>query len=146
METSTPSPGSTRRTAILLVLVAFAAGVLIGFAGGRVYSLYRLLDRGRGPEVIRTRLLHHLDRELKLTAQQHDQIAAIMDRHHKRMMEITEGIRPQMRQEIESANREIEAVLTPEQRTKYDAMRMRLERFIPAHGRRRGGPLGPPGR
>ena len=82
--------------------------------------------------------------ELSLTSQQRDQIGSIMDRHHKRMQEITEAIHPQMRQELESANREIEAILTPEQRTKYNTMRMRLERFIPGHGRRRGGPP-PPG-
>src|SRR5438094_976231 len=144
METPTPSPSSTRRTAILLVAVAFIAGALIGFAGGRVYSIYHLFDRGHRPEFMRQRIVGHLDRELKLTSQQHDQIVAIMDRHHKRMQEITEAIHPQMRQELEVANREIEAILTPEQRTKYNTMRMRLERFIPGHGRRRSGPP-PPG-
>jgi hypothetical protein len=137
METPTPSPGSTRRTAILLVAVAFVAGTLIGFAGGRVYSISRLFDRGHAPDSVRSRILHHLDRELKLTPQQRDQIGAIMETHHKRMEQISEGIRPQMRQELDSANREIEAVLTPEQRTKYEAMRMRMERFIPGHSRRR---------
>jgi len=137
METPTPSPGSTRRTAVLLVAVAFVAGALVGFAGGRVYSISRLFDRGHGPDTMRTRILHHLDRELKLTPQQRDRIGAIMDAHHKRMQQLSEGIRPQMHQEIDSANREIEAVLTPEQRTKYEEMRMRMERFIPGHTRRR---------
>src|SRR5438552_9550492 len=130
METPTPSPGSTRRTAVLLVAIAFLAGALIGFAGGRVYSIYRLFGAGHGGhEFMRQRILGHLDRELKLTPQQKDQIGAIMDRHHKRMTEISEGIRPQMRQELDGANREIEAVLTPDQRAKYEAMRMRMERF-----------------
>ena len=145
METPTPSPASTRRTAILLVAVAFVAGALIGFAGGRVYSIYHIFDRGRGgPELMRQRIIGHLDRELNLTPPQHEQIGAILNRHHKRMMELTEGIHPQIRQEIETANREIEAVLTPEQRTKYEKMRMRMERFIPGHGRRHGGPPPPP--
>ena len=144
METPTPSPVSTRRTAVLLVAVAFVAGALIGFAGGRVYSIYRLLHHGPRGDFVRDRILQHLDHELSLTPQQHDQIGSIMDRHHKRMQEITEGIRPQMHQELDNANREIEAVLTPEQRKKYDAMRMHMERFIPGHGRRREGPP-PPG-
>ena len=147
METSTPSPSSTRRTAILLGAVAFVAGALIGFAGGRVYSIYRLLDRGRrSPEAMRNRILGHLDKELKLTPQQHDQIGAIMDRHHQRIEQISQSVRPQIRQELDNANREIESVLTPEQRTKYDAMRMRMDRFMPGH-RRHGGPPpegGPP--
>ncbi len=136
METPTPSPASsTRRTAVLLVAVAFVAGALIGFAGGRVYSIYRLMHRGPRTEFQRDRILNHLNRELNLTPQQHDQIAAIMERHHKRMQEISEGVRPQMHQEIEGANREIEAVLTPEQRKKYEDMRMRMDKFRRREGR-----------
>ena len=146
METPTPSPTSTRRTAILLVAVAFVAGALIGFAGGRVYSIYRLFGR-RGPEFDAHGIMRHLDRELNLTPQQHDQIGAIVDRHHKRMQAIADGIRPQMHQELEAANREIEAVLTPEQRTKFDDMHMRMQRFLPGHGGRHrdGQPAPPPG-
>ena len=140
METPTPSPGSTRRTAILLVAVAFVAGALIGFAGGRVYSVYRLLHRSPRGDFMKDRILAHLDRELSLTSQQRDQIGSIMDRHHKRMQEITEGIRPQLHTEIEAANHEIQILLTPEQRTKFDEMHMRMQRFLPGHGRRHDGP------
>jgi Spy/CpxP family protein refolding chaperone len=131
METPSPSPISTRRTAVLLVAVAFVAGALIGFAGGRVYSIYHIFNRR--PESIERGILRHLDRELKLTPQQHDQIAAIIDRHHKRMVEITDGVRPQMRQELDSANREIDVLLTPEQRTKFNEMHMRMQRFRRSH-------------
>ena len=124
METSTPSAGNTRRTAILLVAVAFVAGALIGFAGGRAYTLFH----GPRPraELMSRRILDHLDHELTLTAQQYDRIKEIMDRHHRRMMEISEGLRPQMHQEVEAANREVDAVLTPEQREKFQKMRMRF--------------------
>ena len=145
METSTPSTSSARRNAILLVAVAFVAGALIGFAGGRVYSIFHGPMRGRGPEFMRGRIVSHLHRELNLTSQQHDQIAQIMDRHHKRMQEISGGIQPQMRQEIDAANREIEALLTPEQRKKFQTMRMRMDRFAPHRSRRgEGGPPPPP--
>ena len=146
METSTPSPSSTRRNAILLVAVAFVAGALIGFAGGRVYSMFHGPLRGRGPDFMRGRIVSHLHRELNLSEQQHDQIAQIMDRHHKRMQEISAGIRPQMRQELDAANREIEALLTPEQREKFKKMRIRMD-HMPRRGRVRGGgpPPPPPG-
>ena len=128
METPTPSPSSsnTRRNAILLVAVAFVAGALMGFAGGRVYSLWRPF--GHHPDFIRDGILRHLDRELNLTPQQHDRIAQIMDQHHKRMLDLSSGIRPQMRQELDNANREIEAVLTPEQRSRFEKMHLRMER------------------
>jgi Spy/CpxP family protein refolding chaperone len=127
METPTPSPASsTRRTAILLVAVAFVAGALIGFAGGRVYSIYRLFHR---PESATRGILRHLDRELKLNPQQHDQVAAILDRHHKRMQSIMDTVRPQMHQELDAANKEIGAVLTPEQRKKFEEMQLRMQRL-----------------
>lgn len=146
METSTPSASNARRNAILIVAVAFVAGALIGFAGGRVYSIFHGPMRGRGPEFMRGRIVSHLDRELSLTTRQHEQIAEIMDRHQKRMQELSGGIQPQMRQEIDAANREIEALLTPEQREKFQKMRMRMERFGPHRPRRReDGPPPPPG-
>ncbi len=146
METSTPSPSSARRNAILLVAVAFVAGALIGFAGGRFYSLFHGPMRGGpGPEFVRGRIISHLDRELDLTPQQKDQLAQIMDRHHKRMQDLSAAVRPQMRQEIEAANREIEAVLTPEQREKFQTMRMRMDRYLPRRGRHHEGPPPPPG-
>ena len=135
METPTPSPtSSTRRTAILLVAVAFVAGALIGFAGGRVYSIYRLFNR-RGSESVTRGILRHLDRELKLTPPQHDRVSVILEQHHKRMQALADTVRPQMHQELEAANKEIDAVLTPEQRKKFDEMHMRMQRFLPGHGR-----------
>ena len=135
METSTPSGSNTRRMAILLVAVAFAAGALIGFAGGRVYSMFHGPKPRHRPDFVSGRILEHLDDALDLTPQQHEQVEQIMKRHHKRMMEISEGVRPQIHQEIEAANREVEAVLTPQQREKFQKMRMRMPRF-------RGGPRG----
>jgi Spy/CpxP family protein refolding chaperone len=122
------------------VAVAFVAGALIGFAGGRVYSIYRLLNR-RGEAATRG-IVRHLDRELKLTPQQHDQVAAIIDRHHKRMQSISDAIRPQMRQELDAANKEIDAVLTPEQRKKFGEMQMRMQRLRGRH--HEGEPAPPP--
>lgn len=131
METSTPSAGNTRRTAILIVAVAFVAGALIGFAGGRVWSLLRGPLPHR-PDFIRGRIVEHLDEVLGLTPQQREQVETIMERHHERMRAISDGVRPQMRQEIDAANREVDAILTPEQRAKFQKMRMRM-RFHGPH-------------
>ena len=114
--------------------MAFVAGALIGFAGGRVYSIFHgPLHGGRIDAQIRDRMLHHLDSELKLTPQQHDQVKQIIDRHHQKMEEISAGMRPQMRQEIESMNAEIEKVLNPEQRQKFQSLSERMRQRH--HGR-----------
>ena len=132
MATSTASPSNARRTAILLVAVAFIAGALIGFAAGRIYLIHHGGPlRDRGAEFVRDRMLKHLDRELSLTPEQHAKVAQIMDRHHQRMDEIVAGVRPQIRQEIDAASREIDAVLTPEQKQKFVPLRMRMENRLP---------------
>ena len=124
MTTSTPSAANPRRTAILLVAVTFLAGALIGFAGGRAWSLLR--GPFHPPDFVRGRIVEHLDEALDLTPQQHEQVESIMKRHHERMRAISDGLRPQMRQEIDAANREVDAILTPQQREKFQKMRMRM--------------------
>jgi len=124
------------------VAIAFVAGALIGFAGGRVYSLFHGPMRRMHGEYIQRRIIEHLDDELRLTPQQHQKVEQIMQHHHRRMQEISEGLRPRMREEIEAANREVDALLTPEQREKFHKMQMRM-RFMPPP--RDGHPPPPPG-
>ena len=145
METPTPSTSSARRTAVLLVAVAFVAGALIGVAGDRVMLIHqRDFFQRRGVQFMERRIVDHLGRELQLTPPQRAQVEQILQRHHQRMRQISDGIRPQMGQEIDAANREIVSILTPEQRKKFESMRMRIG---PHHGRRdhAEGPPPPPG-
>lgn len=137
METSTASPTKARATALVVVVVAFLAGLLVGVAGDHVYLIHsRQLSPRRGMEGMTRRLLDRLDHELGLTPQQRDQVNRIIESHHQKIQALTSGVRPQIRQELDQANREIGAILTPEQRVKYDAVRMRMH----------GGPhLHPPG-
>ena len=126
METSTASPTKARATALVVVVVAFLAGLLVGVAGDHVYLIHsRQLSPRRGMEAM-TRLLDRLDHELELTPQQRDQVHRIIESHHRKIEVLTGGIRPQIRRELDQANREIGAILTPEQRVKYDAVRMRM--------------------
>lgn len=126
METSTASPTKARATALVVVVVAFLAGLLVGVAGDHVYLIHsRQLSPRRGMEAM-TRLLDRLDHELELTPQQRDQVHRIIESHHRKIEVLTGGVRPQIRQELDQANREIGAILTPEQRVKYDAVRMRM--------------------
>ena len=126
METSTASPTKARATALVVVVVAFLAGLLVGVAGDHVYLIHsRQLSPRRGMEAM-ARLLDRLDHELKLSPEQRDQVHRIIEAHHRKIEALTGGVRPQIRQELEQANREIGAILTPEQRVKYDALRLRM--------------------
>jgi hypothetical protein len=117
-----------------VVIIAFVAGVLVGVAGDHLLFIHHVFSRG----FVAGRIADRLDRELHLSAQQKTQVQQILDRHRKRIDVITSGVRPQVRQEIDSTNAEIEKILTPEQRAQFAKMRMRMP------GRRGMGPPPPP--
>src|SRR5437588_12253793 len=92
-------------------------------------------------------LVEHLDRELNFTPQQKQAVTQIIERHRARMETLSASIRPQMRQELDATSAEIEKVLTPEQRTKYESLQLhRQQRRMNRRGPRRVPPglPGPP--
>ena len=124
-----PPPRNSKKTiiiAVIVVLVAFASGGIAGMLVEHVHLMRRM--HGRGPRFAPQMMVHRLDRTLDLTPEQRTKVEEIVMRHHQRIVAITESTRPRVRQELEAANREIEAVLTPEQREKFEKLRLHLER------------------
>lgn len=122
---------STKIVATIVVLVVFAGGLVIGVVADRLWMMHH----GPGPHrlavhVITARVLGRLDDELHLTPQQHDEVKKILDAHAARIQAISEGMHPQIRQEVERNNDEIARLLTPEQRQKFDKLKMQ---FVPRH-------------
>jgi hypothetical protein len=113
----------TRTTAVALfvLFVTFVAGVLVGIVGDRI----AIRHRGLVPDFATHVLVRRLDRALDLSDHQRDQLTKIIDRRHSSINALFNGVRPRVREEIEAANREIEAILTPEQRVKYGKLKMR---------------------
>ena len=117
-------PINARTSAALLVVVAFVAGLLIGVAGDHLFFIHRHEMR-RGQFGAR-QIVDRLDRELHLTSQQKTQMQGILDRHRARIDTIMGTVRPQMRQEIDAGNAEIDKLLTPEQRVQFQHLKMLL--------------------
>jgi Spy/CpxP family protein refolding chaperone len=131
----TPAPAprnsSTKIVATIVVFIAFACGVAVGVFGDHIWMMHHgSRARREAMHVITSRILNRLDRELDLTPQQHAQVKQILDAHSVRVQQIFEGVHPQVRHEIELGNDEIRQVLTPEQRAKYEKLRMHL---MPLH-------------
>src|SRR5262245_2894142 len=103
--------------ALIVVLVAFVSGAAAGILADHLLMMHR---GPRGPHAAPHRMLRILDRRLDLTPDQHQKVREIIERHHARIWALSEGIRPQIHREIEAANAEIEAVLTPAQREKFE--------------------------
>jgi Spy/CpxP family protein refolding chaperone len=59
-------------------------------------------------------------RELDLTSEQSAQVDQIMRASHKRMVKIYEPVSPQAREETRRVRQEIQAILTPDQKKRFN--------------------------
>ena len=124
-----PPPRGSKKTiviAVIVVIVAFVSGAVAGVLVEHVHLMRRF--HGRMPRFVPQMMLHRLDRTLDLTPEQRTKVEEIVMRHHQRIVAITESTRPRVREELEAANREIEALLTPEQREKFAKLRLHIGR------------------
>lgn len=120
-----------RLLAAALLGVVFLAGIVVGVAGDRAL----LLRQGRvlpkeGLQIVSSRIVRAMDRELDLTEAQKASIGQILDERKARIGRIWSEVRPDVRAEIERSNAEIAAKLTPEQRVRFEEILARWERRI----------------
>ncbi len=112
---------SNKVLAAVVLAITFVVGAILGVAGDRLWVMTHGGPR-RSPEMI----VRHLTYALRLSDQQRAEVTEIVRRHQQRIAAVTSATRPAVQQELEQANREIEQVLTPEQRERFARMRMRL--------------------
>ena len=120
--------------AIFVLGVTFAAGIAVG-----VFGVFVMHKRRGGPQIppfATEAMVQRLDRHLDLTDEQRAKIMVIVEKRHQRINSMWQEIRPRVDAEITETNAEIEKILTPEQREKFQKMKMHLLRR-PHHGDRR---------
>ncbi|MDZ7343736.1 MAG: hypothetical protein ONA90_04415 [candidate division KSB1 bacterium] len=111
-------------------VLTFAAGVLTGALVVREFAVPPLpptdMPRAGGRELgIPLNFLH---RRLDLTEMQRQQINAIVKKYQEQIRDHLQQARPWMHDTMQQMRREIESVLTPEQREKYPKELSRLGR------------------
>lgn len=116
------SLGRVRLQGIVLLLIAFVAGGVAGFAGGRITAHRVPLRTGFGihTTVNRPRGLPPFFDRLGLSPDQRAKITAILERERPRTDSILRISLPALRAIAESAHAEIRDVLTPAQREQLD--------------------------
>jgi Spy/CpxP family protein refolding chaperone len=108
--------------AVVVLVLTFVAGMAAGVFGAHMHILYGGPGAARFPRA----MVNRLDRRLDLTDAQRKQVEEIVNRRHANIDAVWGGARPRVRAEIEAANEEIARVLTPEQRARFEKMRMRM--------------------
>ncbi len=127
-----------RLGAVAAVLALFALGVI---AGGLATHLFYAKNLGRPgrPPWVPPKIFEEPLRGLDLSREQEHEIREILRRTRREAAALREELRPRVHELMEKAVREIEQVLTPEQREAFARMRQRqrrrTEQFL----------LGPPG-
>jgi len=120
---------SARTIAVVTVIATLIVGFLIGVVADRVW-LYRHGPRfgSRAQRFTTDRIVKRLDGELHFTDSQRAQVTQIIQARQQRIATIQGAVRPQIRAQIDQTNAEIEKILTPEQRTKFEEIKMRIHR------------------
>lgn len=140
MSTDTPQPTPAdpplppRRSPwlhLLLLLVVFGSGMVCG--GGLSAVLIRNQVRSvvHHPEQSSDRLLNLLNRALRLSDAQHEQIALILHRRQARLRQLRQAVQPQIEHELNAAVNEVTEVLTPTQRQRWRRIVDRLRGWRP---------------
>jgi Spy/CpxP family protein refolding chaperone len=115
---------STRRAAVLLL-----ATFVLGAAAGAGLMAYASRTPPLPPAQGRAAwYLHHLTRNLDLTAVQQDSVKAVLDRYTPAMDSLMSEIRPRLDTVRTAMRAEIARFLDPAQEKEFDAMRQKHER------------------
>jgi len=120
---SPPARRGRTRTLLLMLAVFLCGGVCGG--GLTVAAVARgVRDVVRHPEQLPERTAHRLTQRLDLTPEQQAQVRSILEQHHQSM-------RPAIGRQMRAMRAEIEAVLTSEQKQRWESMFERRRRKAP---------------
>jgi len=115
----------TRREAAALVVVVFLLGALVGGLAMHVWTshAYSVPKVPHGPDQV----IQALSAELNLSPDQLKSVTAIVDETHTQIRALYAPLDPQREQIRQQAREHIRAVLTPEQKPKFEDFLRRLD-------------------
>lgn len=134
-----PHTASRRWPRLLLLLLTFASGVVVGAVGGARVMRDQMLAVLQHPEGAPDRILSHLRSELVLNDDQARKVEEIVRRRHAAMESVRAESYPQQLLHFTAIRTEVAEILTDDQRARWtDLCKTLEERYLPAT------PRGPP--
>jgi len=117
MNTSFLKPGRGKNWTLLLMLLVFiSGGVVGGYLTARVI-MTRTQEAIRSPSRVPERFARRLTRLLDLNEEQSLQMEIILSRNLKALVPLRREIRTRLLDQMDHTQKEIEVILTPEQKT-----------------------------
>ena len=119
--TSTHLPVTRPRTwvRVLLMLAIFASGFVVGAYATGVFIRGKVIESIKSPESVPPRIAARLRRMLGLSAEQTDEVTAIIEKRRLAIQSIRREFQPQIEEQLDEAQSEIAEVLNTEQRERW---------------------------
>ena len=128
-----PAQSSPRRwLKWALLVVIFVAGAAVGAAGSALLIRWRIAAVLSQPEQIPDRVVPILRHRLSLTDEQTEQVAAIVRRRYTALEEVRSEFTPRVVTELRLLSREVDAVLSPDQKQRWAIWCQRIEEHLPS--------------
>ncbi len=127
---SSMNPSSTRKLTrwrralpvwvqVVVLLVVFVSGIGVGAVGASRYVLSRMQHYRAHPEVLPAEITNTLTSRLGLTAEQSDEVLAVITKRHGRIEEVRQASSPEIHSEFDLLEEEVAAVLNEEQKQRW---------------------------
>ena len=115
----------SKTKALSLLVAVFVAGIMLGWVAHATSVKERLIPR-QDLEALMTRF----SKELDLTADQQDSVRAILSRRQADTRVISLETRPRYQALRDRAKVEIQMLLTPDQKARYEALNAEMDREL----------------
>jgi hypothetical protein len=109
---------------LLLLALVFVAGIAVGVIGTRLVVRHMVQVAITQPDEIQSLLERNLARKLRLEPGQQLKLREILTQTHAKMTDLRREYRPQMLLILTGADNRITDMLTPQQRARYEKMKV----------------------
>lgn len=104
----------------LLLALVFLVGVIVGVAGTRLVIRRIAREAALHPGLVQKAAEHRLARRLRLDANQRERLDQILTETRNQMQSLRQQYRPQAVLVFSNANAQINELLTPDQRERFE--------------------------
>lgn len=111
-------------------LILMLAGVAIGASAMHMWVVKQRSKPQPRPAVNLKRVMRRVDKQLNLTPEQSEQVRPVIRRCLADLDQVRAEARPQIRQHLRLMNRDIQAVLEPEQQKQWKRIARRLMNLL----------------